>query len=551
MKIIEFYEKTKLDFELMNLLIIDIYEKMLTDTTGTLNKKITSEILMNMKTEKNNNEQFRKEILSTITNSVELYKSEISTIKQFNTILTNEVSGLRDIILKLNSDLTNSIIAKLFEIKQMHVEELKNMITTNETTNNYKLIEMIEKENNKLSEQTLKTIIEIIPKSQLQNMNQIETLITKYQKELNNTIQNENKMINIEEISQLLETKYNILLTNIQKTLSINLNSTEERINKNITDLKEFELIKHNNQDKINDNLTIYLNKFKNSTIKGRHCEAKLMSIIQEIYPLAEIIDTSGEGKKCDIMIKRENKPIILIENKTIHNPVDKDDIKKFCRDIEYQKYCGIMFSQTSNISTKENFQIDIINNLILLYVSNCNYDYDKIKMAISIVDHLYPKITENTNNDITIINNDIMTLINDEYKKFLNQRDSIKNYINDTNKKLINQLYDMEFPNLNNILLSKYTITHNTHLTCDICKRFIGVNKKSLTKHKQSCRKKNINNSKESVSDENSKDNNSDIINDIHNIDTNTLDKINDIIKSSSDESTLTKKKKKNNIVV
>ena len=42
------------------------------------------------------------------------------------------------------------------------------------------------------------------------------------------------------------------------------------------------------------------------------------------------------------------------------------------------------------------------------------------------------------------------MLLINEEYKKFLNQRDAIKNYIHDTNKKLISNLYDMEFPNLN-----------------------------------------------------------------------------------------------------
>jgi DNA-binding protein Fis len=95
------------------------------------------------------------------------------------------------------------------------------------------------------------------------------------------------------------------------------------------------------------------------------------------------------------------------------------------------------------------------------------------------------------------------MLLINEEYKKFLNQRDAIKNYINDTNKKLISNLYDMELPNLNNILLSKFTLTQDTNLTCLICKKFVGINKKSLSKHKQTCAKNN-----NTVSDEESSTN-------------------------------------------
>lgn len=69
-------------------------------------------------------------------------------------------------------------------------------------------------------------------------------------------------------------------------------------------------------------------------------------------------------------MVKRNNKPIILLENKSYQNPVSKEEVVKFLRDIEYQNYCGIMLSQTSNISTKENFQIDIVNNNVVLYVN-------------------------------------------------------------------------------------------------------------------------------------------------------------------------------------
>ena len=97
----------------------------------------------------------------------------------------------------------------------------------------------------------------------------------------------------------------------------MNINSSEERVTKNILELKEFELIKQNDQDKLNNDLLLYLNKFKNSTTKGSQSEIKLHNILQELYPSAEIIDTCNDTKKCNIMIKRNNKPVVLLENKS------------------------------------------------------------------------------------------------------------------------------------------------------------------------------------------------------------------------------------------
>jgi hypothetical protein len=149
---------------------------------------------------------------------------------------------------------------------------------------------------------------------------------------------------------------------------------------------------------------------------------------------------------------------------------------------------------------TKENYQIDIINNNIVLYVSNCQYDPDKIKLGISIIDHLYPKINELANKNTMSISNDTMILINEEYKRFINQREAIKNYVNDTNKKLISQLYDMELPNLNSLLSATFTLVKDDKLTCKYCKLWKAQNKKALVKHEQSCKKKQlINNSTES----------------------------------------------------
>jgi hypothetical protein len=44
-------------------------------------------------------------------------------------------------------------------------------------------------------------------------------------------------------VSKIIDTKYNNLLSNIQQTMLMNINYSEERVTKNILELKEFELI--------------------------------------------------------------------------------------------------------------------------------------------------------------------------------------------------------------------------------------------------------------------------------------------------------------------
>jgi hypothetical protein len=50
----------------------------------------------------------------------------------------------------------------------------------------------------------------------------------------------------------------------------------------------------------------------------------KLNNILQELYPSAEIIDTSNDTKKCDIMIKRNNKPTKQPTKQPTEQPIEK-----------------------------------------------------------------------------------------------------------------------------------------------------------------------------------------------------------------------------------
>ena len=70
-------------------------------------------------------------------------------------------------------------------------------------------------------------------------------------------------------------------------------------------------------------------------------------------------------------------------------------------RDVETQYCCGLFLSQNFGIANKDNFEINIHNGNILLYVHEVNNDAEKIKIAIDIIDKLKIKLDEcYSNND-------------------------------------------------------------------------------------------------------------------------------------------------------
>jgi hypothetical protein len=63
----------------------------------------------------------------------------------------------------------------------------------------------------------------------------------------------------------------------------------------------------------------------------------------------------------------------------------------------------------------------------------------------------------------------------------------------------MIQYIDELEFPNLNKYLLSKFEYKNTSNLECDICK-----NLKSLAVHKRKCKKNNIIEEQLDISDEN-----------------------------------------------
>ena len=468
-KIIDFYNKNpQLDFEIMNCIFIDFLEKIVNDINGTINNTITNDILSNVK-------DISKELLS---------------IK----IVQTELVNIKETINKLNTEISSNILLKINEIKKNYTEDIRSIINLNEKSNRLDILDIIAKQNELLLSKTQNFINDILPKNQTQYYNQIENIIKSFREETTRNLQdikNNKSDLNLEKISNLFEQKQNQFITGIQQPLLNYITSSEDRITNNIKVLSENTILNNTSQDKVNDQLMEFLKRNNTSTSSniGNLSEEKLLVVLTKIYPNAELIDCSGKSKHGDILMKRNLKKNILFENKNYSKNVPKEEVLKFIRDCDEQLCSGIMISEQSGISTKNNFQIDIQNNNILIYLHNCNYDEYKIDSCVLLIDHLsdiLSQIKKQASNNI--ISDEILLEINQEFTSFINQKETLMNFIKESNKKILNHLNDLELPSLHKLLATKYASTKTLNLKCELCNNFTGINSKSLAAHKNKC---------------------------------------------------------------
>jgi hypothetical protein len=228
------------------------------------------------------------------------------------------------------------------------------------------------------------------------------------------------------------------------------------------------------------------------SSNKGKYGEQNLCSILNTMFPSAEVQDTTGTKASGDFLLRRIDKPQILFENKEYKANIDKEEVSKFIRDIDTQNTNGIFLSQYSGITFKQNYQIDLHKGNILIYVQHCEYSPERIRIAIDIIDYLSVKLQELNTDNSNNISKEILDDINLEYQSFISHKETMITSLKEFHKKMSSQIDDLKLPTLDKYLDSKYAYVKNRTFECDICKHFIGSNKQSLAAHKRGCKKKN-----------------------------------------------------------
>jgi hypothetical protein len=295
------------------------------------------------------------------------------------------------------------------------------------------------------------------------------------------------------EFIKTFDTKYQSMMQNIQQPLYSFFSASEDRISKNIDALKDTSVQSLSHQNKVFEELGEFLGKYKGSSNKGKYGEQQLGSILNSLYPTAEVVNTTGTKATGDFIMKRIDKPNILFENKEYDYNIPKDEIAKFIRDIDTQNMSGVFISQYSGIAFKQNFQIDINKGNVLVYIQGCEYNQDKIRIAVDIIDNLYNKIQDlNMDEDENTISKDILDSINEEYQKFISQKEGMITCMKDFQKKMTSQIEELQLPSLDKYLEPKYAYVKARCFVCDLCNTYTAASKQSLSAHKRGCKKIN-----------------------------------------------------------
>ena len=475
-KVMDFYKNhPNLDFESMNLIFISIMENLTQDMNSSLNNNIATQLLTNIQG------------------------------------LQTQINFVSENVIKLQSDTILNFSAKFSEFKKEYIEDLKMILTNNSVNTIDRLTPLIKDYNSSLIDKTQLMLNDVVPKNNDNLTKQLKEIMTTFHSSISEeTNQLLKTTINNDSLSDFInkmENKFLNTQTNTQQLLNAIITSTEHRLDSRINEIKtsteqHIQDIKHlsssnqSSQSLLQNNVYELLKKMEISSVKGKCSENILFNILQSLYSTAQI-DIVGEQKETgDFMLMRKNKPTILIENKNWNKNVIQDEVKKFIRDVETQNCCGLFLSQNFGIANKENFEINIHNGHILLYVHEVNNDAEKIKIAIDIIDNFKLKLDEIVvcNGDGYNIDKEVLDEINKEYQLFATQKLLQIKMVKDFSSKMVKQLEDLNFPCLEHFLSTKYAFSSSKYI-CEFCD-YVAKNQSAMSAHKRGCKTKNVNTS-------------------------------------------------------
>jgi hypothetical protein len=437
-RIYEFYSRNKnISFEAVNLIFLDLLEKLNSDMSSAMTNTINGEILSSVKE--------LKGLVATMNNTL------IIKIQDINKEYTQNV---KLIVEKSSSDNITAFVSALDKNTELFVSRINAELPKNNTELNTKMNE---------------------------NLRSFQETISQDMR----THFSSNNESSIKDYINNLDEK----IKSIQTPIYSFITSNQQQITNNLTSLKESNLIAQTNQCKVIDELGDFLNKYKtNSAAKGLASENRLQILLNKMFPMSNVVDSRALKEAGDFLLKREGRPTILIENKNYEANINIDEIKKFLRDINSQNCSGIFISQNSGVVGKPNYFIEMHGGHVLIYLHNVDYSEEKIKCAVDIIDNLskkYAEITNNNQEDGVKITKEFLDKINTEYQVFLNQRDLLVFNIKESQKKVILQIEELKFPDLSTYLNEIYGSVQNQQFLCDICNESFSK-KSSLASHKK-----------------------------------------------------------------
>jgi len=530
-KLWRFYKAhPSLNFETTNLLLMELLEKFLQDANSSLTTNIASQLVDQIKTLQSqinvmaeNHLRIQNETALNFNYKLSEFKKDY--MEEVKVILTNNVAErvapllkeqnsimldkthllINSLIPKTNDDIANvkqindsmkSLQTSFGDFKRDYIDDVKMILTNNVAE---KVAPLLKEQNSIMLDKTRLLINELIPKNQedavVKHINEsLKSMYSSISDDTNKLLSSSITQKAFDDFILSVENKFSNVLQSSQSLFG----STEQRLDTSIREIKSstdaqlnyLRELSSSNQgitSSLNNSISELLKKMENSSSKGKISENIVFNILHNLYPCAQI-DFVGTTKETgDIILIRNNKPKILIENKNWDKNVVQEEVKKFIHDVEKNDCCGLFLSQNFGIANKENFHIDISGKNVLLYLHEVHNDAEKIKVAISIIDHFKSKLDDlDSNTEIDTISKDILDTINREYQNHAIQKMNMIKLIKDCNQKLLKQMDEVQMPTLEDYLYTRYAFS-TSKFSCEYC-GYVAKNQSSLSAHHRGC---------------------------------------------------------------
>ena len=421
-----------------------------------------------------------------------MFTNLFENVKQLQT----QIDGMS----RIQSEQNAGLIMKLSDFKRDYIEDVKLIMSSNVSD---KIAPLIREQNSILMDKTNLLLHDVLPKTNDQLSKQLSGAIREMQKSI---ADDTHKYFSGSTLSpQSLQEFITSLDVKLSASLQMSQAQTETRIDTSIREMKassdaslcvikELSSASQQVACALNTSVCEVLKKMENSSVKGKMSENILFNTLVALYPCAQI-DSVGTTKETgDIIITRKERPRILVENKNWDRNVVQEEVRKFLHDVEQQNCCGLFLAQNYGIANKEDFEVNIHNGNVLVYVHQAKNDPDKIKVAISIIDHLKMRLDEFSSDksmpEVDTIGKERMDNINQEYQAFITQKLSMIRYVRDFQSKLCKMIEDVRLPSLEEHLSSRYA-TSSSKYTCQFCETFRAKNQQALSAHHRGCAKK------------------------------------------------------------
>lgn len=453
-KVIDFFDKhSHLDFNEMNGVFVDIMDQLIQNMSDTIENSHNTALIKTLAQRMENMET------SFIRHQADMSKSVDTLSSHFSNMISKHLDSMmehmRETIKSNNGDTEKSILERMTMSNELFLNKITE-ITHNESMRKY-LEDELKKINTKVQEESERVLSTVSKEGNNDSIEKLSDVMTSQYKELD----------------AAFKARIDSFFTSQSSTNGSMYTEIMNRLEKTTSAV---------------DTVGHYFQKQIGSTNKGKQGEAKMEVLLATIFPNAEIKNTSGMTAAGDFIVERKNGSKILLDTKDYDTVVPIKEVDKLIRDVEKNNCHGILLSQNSGIAQKEDFEINVHNHKIIIFVHLAKYDKVRIQMAFSIIDHLEPYLSNKEEEHEEIISNEVLTLINKEYQELVTQKLNLIQSIRKSQGDLILQVQKLDLPALTKYLDKKFANTGKTGLQCDICNVFIGKNPKSLAAHKRRC---------------------------------------------------------------